>query len=206
MTALLELSGLDAWYGASQVLRGIDLRIGEGEVVALSGRNGSGRSTLARSIMGLVRSAGERRFAGTSLAGLRPFEIARLGIGYVPEQRDVFPTLTVRENLLLGMKQRHGRFGVDDAQRIFPVLRERDKLMGDPRLLIVDEPAEGLAPQIVRELAACLRDLQARGVAMLLIEQRLQVARSIAARVAVMDKGTIVFDGTPDALDEPGRS
>ncbi|MGH8779268.1 ABC transporter ATP-binding protein [Paraburkholderia sp.] len=223
MTALLDIRGLRAWHGASQALHGVNLRIEAGEVLALAGRNGSGRSTLARAIMGLVRSDGELHFAGRSLAGLRPFEIARLGIGYVPEHRDVFPTLTVHENLLLGQirRARAPRFTFDDAYALFPVLRERQRtragalsggeqqmltlaraLLGDPDLLVIDEPTEGLAAQRIEQVSACLRTLVERGVAMLLIEQRLAIAHALAQRVAVMGHGEIVFDGTFDAFRE----
>jgi branched-chain amino acid transport system ATP-binding protein len=224
MRPLLEIDALHAWYGASHVLHGVGLRIGEGEVVALQGRNGSGRSTLAKAIMGLVKTRGTLNFRDTSLAGLRPHRIARLGLGYVPEQRDVFPTLTVRENLLLGMKSRAGRFGIADAERLFPFLRERAAvragalsggeqqmlalartLMGDPTLVIVDEPAEGLAPQVVAQLTTCFRAMQERGIAMLLIEQRMIIARHLATRVAVMGHGAIVFDGALQALAENER-
>lgn len=219
MSALLEIEGLHAWYGASHVLHGVDLSIGEGEVLALSGRNGSGRSTLGKAIMGLVRSEGRVLLRGLPLKGLRPFRIARLGLGYVPEQRDIFPTLTVRENLLLGARPGARRFTIDDAYRLFPVLVERGAvkagvlsggeqqmlalartLGGDPELVIIDEPAEGLAPQVVRQVAECLATLKQRGVAMLLIEQRMTIARGLADRVAVMGHGAIVFDGTFDAV------
>jgi branched-chain amino acid transport system ATP-binding protein len=224
MSALLELAGLHAWYGASHVLDGVDLSIGEGEVLALSGRNGSGRSTLAKAIMGLVQTTGDVRFRGASLVGLRPFRIARCGVGYVPEQRDIFPSLTVRENLVLGMTAHARRFTIDDAYRIFPVLRERMSvkagvlsggeqqmlalartLVGDPELVIVDEPAEGLAPAVVRQVGDCLATLKQRGVAMLLIEQRMTIARALGDRVAVMGHGRIVFDGTFGALAADAR-
>ncbi|CAB3642399.1 ABC transporter ATP-binding protein [Paraburkholderia rhynchosiae] len=218
MTARLDIRGLNAWYGASQALHGVDLRIDAGEVLALVGRNGSGRSTLARAIMGLVQSEGELRFAGRSLAGLRTFEIARLGVGYVPEHRDVFPTLNVDENLQLGVaprsRGRTPRFTIDDAYTLFPVLRERKRtragalsggeqqmltlaraLLGDPDLLVIDEPGEGLASLVMQQVAHCLRMLRDRGMAMLLIEQRLVMAQDLASRVAVMGHGEIVFDG-----------
>jgi len=223
MSALLEIRGLNAWYGASQVLHGVALHIEAGEVLALVGRNGSGRSTLARAIMGLVRSAGELRFAGRPLGGLHTFEIARLGLGYVPEHRDVFPVLSVHENLQLGVaprsRGRAPRFTFDDAYALFPVLRERKRtragalsggeqqmltlaraLLGDPDLLVIDEPGEGLASLVMEQVAGCLRTLRDRGVAMLLIEQRLVLAQDIASRVAVMGHGEIVFDGELDAF------
>jgi branched-chain amino acid transport system ATP-binding protein len=219
MSALLDIEGLHAWYGASHVLHGVDLSIGEGEVLVLSGRNGSGRSTLGKAIMGLVRSEGRVLWRGVPLNGLRPFRIARQGLGYVPEQRDIFPTLTVRENLLLGARPGARHFTIDDAYRLFPVLGERSAvkagvlsggeqqmlalartLGGDPDLVIIDEPAEGLAPQVVRQVAECLATLKQRGVAMLLIEQRMTIARGLADRVAVMGHGAIVFDGNFDAL------
>lgn len=223
MNPLLEIRDLRAWYGASQALHGVDLHIEAGEAVALAGRNGSGRSTLAKAIMGFVRTQGVVRFAGQPLEGRRAFEIARLGIGYVPEQRDVFPTLTVQENLQLGIKPRNGRraarFTLDDAHTLFPVLRERERtkagalsggeqqmlsvaraLLGDPDLVVIDEPTEGLAGQVVVELAAALKLLRQRGVAMLLIEQRLVIADRIASRIAVMGHGEIVFDGSLESF------
>ncbi|MFM0037778.1 ABC transporter ATP-binding protein [Paraburkholderia strydomiana] len=218
MSTLLDIRALNAWYDASQALHGVTLRIEQGEVLALVGRNGSGRSTLARAIMGLVRSEGELRFAGRPLDGLRTFERARLGLGYVPEHRDVFPALSVHENLQLGVapraRGRTPRFTFDDAYALFPVLAERRRtragalsggeqqmltlaraLLGDPDLLVIDEPGEGLASLVMEQVADCLRMLRERGVAMLLIEQRLVIAREIAGRVAVMGHGEIVFDG-----------
>ena len=219
MTVLLEVENLNAWYGAAHVLRGVTLSINEGEVVMLAGRNGSGRSTLAKALMGLVRAEGVAKFRGLSIMGKRPYIIARMGLGYVPEQRDVFPTLSVRENLLLGMKRGGSRFSIADAEQLFPVLHERKAvkagwlsggeqqmlalartLMGDPSFVIIDEPTEGLAPQIVTQVAACLKSLQARGVAILVIEQRMTIVREIATRIAVMGHGAIGFDDTPDAL------
>ncbi|MBP0593203.1 ABC transporter ATP-binding protein [Paraburkholderia sp. LEh10] len=227
MNPLLEIRDLRAWYGASQALHGVNLCIQAGEAVALAGRNGSGRSTLAKAIMGFVHTQGVIRFAGVTLAGKRPFEIARLGVGYVPEQRDVFPTLTVRENLQLGIPSRGrkdaARFTLDDAHTLFPVLRERARtkagalsggeqqmlsvaraLLGDPDFVVVDEPTEGLAGQVVAQLTAALKLLRERGVAMLLIEQRLVVADRLASRIAVMGHGEIVFDGSPDVFRANG--
>ncbi|WP_114814756.1 ABC transporter ATP-binding protein [Paraburkholderia kururiensis] len=225
MGALLEIRGLQAWYGASQVLHGVDLHVEAGEVLALAGRNGSGRSTLAKAVMGMVRTQGQVRFAGHVLAGRCTFEIARLGIGYVPEHRDVFPTLTVRENLALGIAPRSPRSGrtprftLDDAYALFPILRERAAaragvlsggeqqmlalaraLLGNPDLLIVDEPTEGLAAQVSAVVGDCLHTLRERGVAVLLIEQRLALARRLADRIAVMGHGAIVFEGSLDAF------
>ncbi|MDR5809502.1 ABC transporter ATP-binding protein [Caballeronia sp. LZ019] len=220
MSELLRIDGLRAWYGAAQVLHGVQLAIGDGEAVALVGRNGSGRSTLAKAIMGLVRCEGDMRYRGVQLVGLRAFRIARLGIGYVPETRDVFPTLTVRENLMLG-ERRGARFTFDDAYRLFPSLHERATvragalsggeqqmlaiartLMGDPSLIVIDEPAEGLAPRVIEQLGAALAMLRSRGVAMLLIEERLTIARMLDARVVVMGHGAVQFDGP---LAELGR-
>ncbi|GJH28439.1 ABC transporter ATP-binding protein [Caballeronia novacaledonica] len=218
MNAPLRIDNLRAWYGAAQVLHGVNLCIGEGEVVALVGRNGSGRSTLAKAIMGLVRCAGDMRYRDVQLVGLRPHRIARLGIGYVPETRDVFSALTVRENLLLG-ERKGTRFSLGDAYRLFPVLEERASvkagalsggeqqmlalartLTGDPSLVVIDEPGEGLAPQVLAQVAGCLATLRERGVAMLLIEERLTIARMLDARVAVMGHGEIQFDGAIEAL------
>jgi branched-chain amino acid transport system ATP-binding protein len=224
MSALVEIRHLDAWYGASQVLFGVDLQVDAGEIVALVGRNASGRSTLAKAIVGLVRASGSIRFAGRELAGLRTFEIARRGIGYVAEQRDVFPALSVEENLQLGVmpgvRGQARRFTADHAYELFPILAERRSAkagalsggeqqmlalararMGEPRFLIVDEPAEGLAPQAVERVGACLRQLSAQGVAILLIEQRMQFARDLATRAAVIGSGRIVCEGRFDALD-----
>jgi branched-chain amino acid transport system ATP-binding protein len=218
MSATLRIENLRAWYGAAQALHGVNLRIAEGEVVALVGRNGSGRSTLAKAIMGLVRCAGDVRYGEVQLVGLRPHRIARLGIGYVPETRDVFPSLTVRENLLLG-ERKGTRFSLSDAYRLFPVLEERASvkagalsggeqqmlalartLTGDPSLVVIDEPGEGLAPQVLAQVAACIAALSERGVSMLLIEERLTIARMLDARVAVMGHGAIQFDGAWERL------
>ena len=219
---LLDVAGLRAWYGASQVLHGVDLRIHAGEVVALAGRNGSGRSTFAKALMSMVAADGVRHFSGVDLAPLRTFEIARLGLGYVAEQRDVFPTLSVDENLRLGVVKRGRRaprFTLDEARVLFPILHERRAaragvlsggeqqmlalaraLMGDPDLLIVDEPAEGLSAQMTARVGDALRALRERGVAVLLIEQRLALAPTLADRVAVMGHGRIVFEGAPMEL------
>ncbi|MGN6669312.1 MAG: ABC transporter ATP-binding protein [Trinickia sp.] len=223
MTALLSARSVSAWYGDAQVLHGVDLRVHAGELVLLCGRNGSGRSTLAKALVGLVRRSGSIQFAGEETIDRSTFEIARKGIGYVAEQRDVFPTLSVEENLRLGILP--GASGsatrrIDEALERFPMLARRRKtragalsggeqqmlvlaraLMGEPRLLIVDEPTEGLAPQAVAAVEQCLKSLCARGGAVLLIEQRLTMAHRLADRAAVMGHGRIVFDGALDTLD-----
>jgi branched-chain amino acid transport system ATP-binding protein len=224
MTALLKVRDLCAWYGDAQVLHGVELRIEAGEIVALFGRNGSGRSSFARALMGLVRRAGSIRFAGDEIAELPTFEVARRGIGYVAEERDVFPALSVEENLRLGVKPhvsgRVARAAIDDVYARFDVLAERRAtkagslsggeqqmlalartLVGAPRLLIVDEPAEGLAPRAAAQVAECLREVGKLGGAVLLIEQRFAIAHEVAERAAVMGHGRIVFDGKLDALD-----
>ncbi|MDN7673581.1 ABC transporter ATP-binding protein [Burkholderia oklahomensis] len=223
MSALLELRGVRAGYGALPVLAGVDLRVAAGEAVALIGRNGSGRSTLAKAIMGIVRAAGAVRIDGVDVAGEPPFAIARHRVGYVAESRDVFALLSVEDNLRLGLRgvrRSAARAALADARERYPMLAERWRtragvlsggeqqmlalaraLIGAPRVLIVDEPAEGLAPLAVEQVRACLADAQAQGVALLLIEQRMQLAPALASRVAVMGRGRIVYDGAPDALD-----
>lgn len=223
MTALLDVRSVRAWYGEAQVLHGVDLRIDAGEIVLLCGRNGSGRSTLAKALVGLVRRTGSIRFASDDLSARSTFEIARRGIGYVAEQREVFPTLSVEDNLRLGIKP--GVAG-DAKKRLaetfarFPMLAERRAthagalsggeqqmlvlaraLIGEPSLLIVDEPTEGLAPAAVEAVKQCLLALRERGGAVLLIEQRLTLAGAVADRVAVMGHGRIVYDGAVDRLD-----
>ena len=217
----LQIENLHAGYGHSQVLQGVSLSIAAGELLALLGRNGAGRSTLAKAIMGLLPAQGSITWGEVPLLGKMPFEMARLGLGYVPESRDVFPDLTVVQNLLLGQKGRHqsGHWMIDDMFDLFPQLKLRAKvragvlsggeqqmltlcrtLMGDPELLIIDEPTEGLAPPLIEAVAGFLKVLKARGIGVLLIEQKLGMALEVADRCAVMGHGRIVFDGTPDAL------
>ncbi|MFW7348487.1 MAG: ABC transporter ATP-binding protein [Pigmentiphaga sp.] len=220
MNGLLELRGVHAWYGRAHVLQGVDLSVAPGEIVALLGRNGAGRSTLARAVMGLVERRGRLLWRGRETASLRTFEIARLGVGYVPESRDVFPGMTVEQNLVLGQKAaKAGRWTIADVYRLFPALAQRAgvraqhlsggeqqmlalgrTLMGDPALMLVDEPAEGLAPMVVAQLAACLDELRRQGMAILLIEQKLDFALDIADRAYVLGHGAVVFTGTPAAL------
>lgn len=216
---MLEVRQLVAGYGQGQVLNGVDLRVAPGEVVALLGRNGAGRSTLARALVGLVPAQGSARWKGRELLGLAPFEVARSGVGYVPESRDAFPHLSVRDNLLLGRQRRAGRWDFDAVYHWFPRLKEREHtpagrlsggeqqmlalartLMGSPALLILDEPTEGLAPSMVEQVADVLGSLRAEGVAILLIEQKLSIAFSVSDRVALMGHGRVVFDGLPQAL------
>ena len=223
MTALLDARDVCAWYGEAQVLRGVNLRIDAGELVLLCGRNGSGRSTFAKALVGLVRHSGSIVFEGEQVSGRPTFDIARRGIGYVAEQREVFPTLSVDENLRLGLKPGSGRAAarrIDEALARFPMLARRRgtaagvlsggeqqmlvlarALMGEPRLLIADEPTEGLAPQAAAAVAECLRQVCERGGAVLLIEQRLTLAQRLAGRAAIMGHGRIVFDGAVQTLD-----
>ena len=222
---MLKVHDLQAFYGKSHVLHGVSFGVEPGEIVALLGRNGSGRSTTAKAIMGLVQWHGEMLWKGQSLAGKRAFEVAHLGIGYVPENRDIFPTLTVHQHLLLGQKRGGARAGegsrwsFGDMYQLFPRLKERQHteagvlsggeqqmltlcrtLMGDPDLIIIDEPTEGLAPKIVELVGDYLKALRQRGISVLLIEQKLTIAMAISDRTLVMGHGGIVFEGTPEKL------
>lgn len=218
--ALLEISGLEAFHGKSRVLRGVGLQVDEGEIVSLLGRNGAGRSSLLKAVTGQLPASGAIRFKGEEISGLKPFEIARRGLGYVPESRDVFPSLSVEQNLLLGMqKGRAPRWSVEELFSMLPLLDQRRHvpagvlsggeqqllalcrtLMGGPDLLMIDEPTEGLAPAMVELVADMLKELQAGGMAVLLVEQKLQIALDISRRIYVMGRGEIVFEGEPDAL------
>lgn len=218
---MLKIQNLHAYYGKSHVLHGVSLEVGQGEIVALLGRNGSGRSTTAKAIMGLVDCEGVIDWKGQHIRGQKPFEIAHQGIGYVPENREIFPKLTVHQNLLLGQKGtgKDSRWSFDDMYAMFPRLKERQHteagvlsggeqqmltlcrtLMGDPDLIIIDEPTEGLAPKIVELVGEYLQKLKARGISVLLIEQKLTIAMNISDRALVMGHGSIVFEGTPDSL------
>ena len=218
---MLEVEELHAYYGKSHILQGVTFHVGAGEIVSLLGRNGAGRSTTIKTIIGEVAPAGTIRFKGVRIDGLKPHDIARRGLGYVPENRDIFPTLTVRENLLLGMKSSKpdARWTLEDMYALFPILRERADapggvlsggeqqmlaicrtLMGAPELVMVDEPTEGLAPKLVALVRELLEKIAARGVAILLIEQKLTIALEISHRLYVMGHGRIVFEGTPAAL------
>ena len=218
---MLKLTDLHAFYGKSHVLHGVHFDVGAGEIVALLGRNGSGRSTTVKAIMGLVEATGSVRWRDQEIRGKKAFEIARMGLGYVPENRDIFPTLTVHQNLQLGEKRdgRTPRWSPDDMYRLFPRLKERQHtaagvlsggeqqmltlartLMGDPDLVMSDEPTEGLAPKIVELVAEYLRELQRRGISVLLVEQKLTIALEVSQRCFVMGHGQIVFQGTPQDL------
>lgn len=218
---MLKLQDIHAYYGKSHVLHGVSFDVGPGEIVALLGRNGSGRSTTAKAIMGLVHAEGTLRWKEQDILRRKAYEIAHFGIGYVPENRDIFPKLTVHQNLLLGQKGngRGSRWQFDDMYGMFPRLKERQHteagvlsggeqqmltlcrtLMGDPDLIIIDEPTEGLAPKIVELVGQYLRTLKDKGISVLLIEQKLTIAMQISDRALVMGHGSIVFDGTPDGL------
>ncbi len=218
---MLEIDNLHAYYGKSHILQGISLRVAEGEIVSLLGRNGAGRSTTIKTIMGEVVPVGSIRFKNERIDGLKPHQIARRGLGYVPEDRAIFPSLTVHENLLLGMKsaQASGRWTMKDMFDLFPALRARAEapggvlsggeqqmlticrtLMGDPDLIMIDEPTEGLAPKLVELVRELLEKIAARGIAILLIEQKLTIALNISQRLYVMGQGHIVFEGSPQDL------
>ena len=222
---MLALDDVHAYYGKSHVLHGVTFTVRPGEIVSLLGRNGSGRSTTVKAIMGLVDGAGSITWRERQILGLEAFEIAHLGIGYVPENRDVFPKLTVQQNLLLGEKRKAGRgakeprWRLDDMYALFPRLKERQHveagvlsggeqqmltlcrtLMGDPDLIMIDEPTEGLAPKIVELVADYLRELRRRGISVLLVEQKLTIALEVSERCMVMGHGQIVFEGTPAEL------
>ena len=218
---MLEVRDLHAYYGKSHILRGVSFDVAHGQIVSLLGRNGAGRSTTIKAIMGDVRHTGSIVFRGEQIAALPPHEIARKGLGYVPENRDIFPGLTVRENLILGMKstRQNGRWSLEDMFELFPLLRERAgvvggvlsggeqqmlticrTLMGDPDLIMIDEPTEGLAPKMVDLVAGLLGRIAERGISILLVEQKLTIALRISTRLYVMGHGRIVFEGAPEEL------
>ena len=218
---MLEVRDLHAYYGQSHILHGVAMDVNDGEIVSLLGRNGVGRSTACKSIMGLVAAQGTVKFKGRDIAGLRPDQVAHCGIGYVPEDRQIFPTLTVRQNLELGLKRsgKFGRWNFDDVFNMFSNLKARQNtaagvlsggeqqmltmcrtLMGDPDLMLIDEPTEGLAPKLVEQVGELLAEIARRGVSVLLVEQKLAIALKISARLYVMGHGRIVFEGTPGDL------
>jgi len=229
---MLEVRDLHAYYGKSHILHGVTLHVRPGECVSLLGRNGVGRSTTILAIMAMVQAHGTVRFNGEDMLGLKTYQIARKGIGYVPENRDIFPTLTVRQNLALGAKSRmttgrprtvggDRRWSEDDMFRLFPRLEERADapagvlsggeqqmltlcrtLMGDPDLIMIDEPTEGLAPKVVERVSELFLEIKRRGVSILLVEQKLAIALDISERLYVMGHGRIVFEGTPRDLQQ----
>ncbi|HEY4729747.1 MAG TPA: ABC transporter ATP-binding protein, partial [Myxococcales bacterium] len=216
--ALLSLAGLQAWYGESHVLHGVDLEVRKGELVTLVGRNGAGKTTTMKSIMGLVRSrTGSVKVDGVETVGLQPYRIARLGIELCPEERGIFASLDVEENLLLPPKIREGGLSTQQVFELFPNLKERlhspgTRLSGGEqqmlaigrilrtgaRLLLLDEPTEGLAPVIVQQIGNVIRKLKADGFTILLVEQNLRFAGTVADRHYVMERGRIV-DQIPNA-------
>jgi len=220
---VLEVKDLHAYYGKSHILHGVHLSVGKGEIVSLLGRNGVGRSTTIKAIMGMVDCTGSVTFRGEELVGLKAYQVAHKGVGYVPENRDIFPSLTVRQNLLLWQKGKvqSERWGMDDMFALFPRLRERADneagvlsggeqqmltlcrtLMGDPALVMIDEPTEGLAPKIVEQVALLFEEIRKRGVSILLVEQKLAIALDISERLYVMGHGRIVFEGKPRDVRE----
>jgi len=218
---MLEIKDLHAYYGKSHIIQGISFSVGEGEIISILGRNGVGRSTAIKAIMGEVEHTGSIKFKGEEISRLQSYEIARRGLGYVPENRDIFPTMTTISNLQLGQKKKgqSGRWSLKDMYRMFPNLGERSHvqagllsggeqqmlticrtLMGDPDLIMIDEPTEGLAPKLVEQVAVLLKEIVSRGLSIVLIEQKLAIAMEISRRVFVMGHGKLVFEGTPDEL------
>jgi branched-chain amino acid transport system ATP-binding protein len=226
---MLEVDALHAHYAKSHILHGVSLTVGAGEIVCLLGRNGVGKSTTLKSLMGLVRpSAGSVTFKGQDITGFPAHRVARLGLGYVPEERRIFPTISVKENLLMGIKMGRRAAGrangsgwtLDRVYEFFPRLREREgqragtlsggeqqmlttgrTLMGNPELLLVDEPTEGLAPMIVEQVERILTEIHRGGTPILLVEQAMETALALAHRVYVMSKGQIVFAGSAAELE-----
>ncbi len=221
---LLAVEDLHAHYGKSHILHGVSLGVDAGEIVCLLGRNGVGKSTTLKTIIGLVApSQGRVTFKGASIAGMPPYRIARLGLGYVPEERRIFPTITVRENLLMGMKRAalNGGWTLERVYGFFPRLREREHqragtlsggeqqmltigrtLMGNPELVLVDEPTEGLAPMIVEQVERILGEIHRSGIPVLLVEQSMETALALAQRAYVMSKGQVVFSGSMRELQD----
>ncbi|EON18797.1 ABC transporter-like protein [Cupriavidus sp. GA3-3] len=220
---LLSVEGLHAHYGKSHILHGVDFHVGRGEVVSLLGRNGAGRSTTLKAIMGLVPpSAGQVKLNGRDLAGAPPYAICRRGIAFVPEEREVFANLTVDENLRMGeQRATEGapQWTVEQMFDYFPRLKERRNtkagslsggeqqmlticrsLLCSPLVILIDEPTEGLAPKIVQVVGEAIQDIHRRGVSVVLVEQKLAIALKVSSRVCVMGHGRIVYEGTPEQL------
>jgi len=220
---MLEVKDLHAFYGKSHILQGVTLSVADGEIVSILGRNGVGRSTTLKAIMGDVPPRGSVVFKGKQLAGLKSYQIAHCGLGYVPEDRSIFSSLTVEQNLILGEKsaRKNPRWSIEDVYNLFPLLRERADtdagvlsggeqqmltvcrtLMGDPDLIMVDEPTEGLSPQMTERVASLLKRIAERKTSILLVEQKLTIAMRISHRLYVMGHGRMVFEGTPADLEK----
>jgi branched-chain amino acid transport system ATP-binding protein len=222
---MLEVKDIHSYYGKSHILQGVSMTLNEGELVCLLGRNGVGKSTTLKSIMGLVRpSEGSIRFHGQELIGKQPYEVARLGVGYVPEDRRIFRSLSVRENLLMGVKgskdaAKNGGWTVERVYEKFPKLKDRRDnkgghlsggeqqmltvartLMGNPKLILIDEPTEGLAPLIVKDVLEMLAAVRNSGVTVLMVEQNFKASIKVADRFYIMGKGQMVFEGGTEAL------
>lgn len=218
---MLEVKDLHAYYGRSHILQGVNLKIGTNEIVSLLGRNGVGRSTFCKTIMGLVAPRGSIIFQGEEITGCKPHTIAHKGIGFVPEDRWIFPGLTVLQNLQLGMKARkaQGRWTLADVFKMFPRLEERSNvqgglisggeqqmlticrtLMGNPNFIMIDEPTEGLAPKMIEQVGQLIEEIAQRGISVLLVEQKLNIALKISRRLYIMGHGQVVFEGTPEDL------
>lgn len=222
--AMLEVEGLNGWYGASHVLHDVSFSVGEGEIVALVGRNGAGKTSTIRSIMGLMpRTSGSVRFKGTEISGLKPHRRYGIGLAYVPEERRIVRGLTVRENLQLGLvADRSGideNAAIDDIARTFPRLKERlgqegvtmsggeqqmlaiaRAMIGRPRMILLDEPSEGIMPVLVEEMGTLFRRLREQGIALLLVEQNVEWALKLADRAVILDQGEIVYTSDAAAL------
>ena len=215
---MLKVSNLNSYYGKSHILQGVNLIINEGEIVSLLGRNGVGRSTFIKSVMGMVKSEGSIIFNNKQILGKPVHDIANLGIGYVPENRDIFPDLTVRENLELGKKKNeYGiKWNIEELFDLFPNLKNRidvpggvlsggeqqmlticRSLMGCPKLMMIDEPTEGLSPQMVENVESLLKKISCKGVSILLVEQKLTIAFNLSKKLYVMGHGKVVFEGEP---------
>jgi branched-chain amino acid transport system ATP-binding protein len=223
---MLGLENINTYYGKSHVLFDVSLHIKQGEIVGLLGRNGVGKTTTLRTIIGLAPpSNGSILFKGQEIAGRKPYQIASAGIGFVPEERCIFPNLTVDQNLIMGIKPGHYRksnqkgWTIDQCYDHFPILKDKSQrkggvlsggemqiltiartLMGNPELIMIDEPTEGLSPIMVAEVSKVIRQIHASGTTVLLVEQKLPLVLGLAQKVYVMSKGTIQWEGTPEAL------
>lgn len=228
---MLELSNLNAHYGLSHVLQGVQLQVAPGEVVGLFGRNGVGKTTVMKTVAGWLKpSSGNVRFEGRDLGGMTPDKISRMGIGFVPEDRRIFPGLTVEENLMLGMLQRPGRSRarekeiLEDTFRRFPRLQERRKqagttlsggeqqmlavarvMVGEPKLMLIDEPTEGLAPMIVDEIFRIIDDLRKTGMGVLLVEQNVHRAIEVSDRFYALERGQVTVSGSAGSSTDRER-